>query len=65
MNIKLNIEKEKIILNKSEVVNLDKKRFAKMGSDIVIIIPRTIIKYHIINPDKLYNVYLEEVKDDK
>ena len=65
MNIKLNIEKEQIILNKSEVVTIDKKRFAKMGPDTVIIIPRTMIKYHIINKDKLYNIYLEEVKDDK
>ena len=65
MNIKLNIEKKQIILNKSEVVTLDKKRFAKMGPDTVIIIPRTMTKYNIINKDKLYNIYLEEVKDDK
>ena len=65
MNIKLNIEKEQIILNKSEVVTIDKKRFAKMGPDTVIIIPRTMTKYNIINKDKLYNIYLEEVKDDK
>lgn len=34
-----------------------------MGSDIIVYIPKALIKNKIQNPEKVYNVHFEEVTD--
>jgi hypothetical protein len=57
-------DKEDVLrLKKKDIITLDNKKLASMGPDTVIIIPRKMVKYNVIDPDKRYNVYLEEVKE--
>jgi hypothetical protein len=58
-----NDKEDELRLKKEDIITLDNKKLASMGPDTVIIIPRKMVKYNIINPDKRYNVYLEEIKE--
>lgn len=49
--------------NEDKKIVLEKKKLASMGPDVVVIIPRKLIKYNIIDPDKLYNITFEEVEE--
>jgi len=53
------MEKEKGIFT------LENKKLASMGPDYVVIIPRKLIQYKVIDPDKTYNIHFEEVSDDQ
>jgi len=48
-----------------KIFTLEKHKFASMGPDYVVIIPRKLIKYKILDPEKIYNIHFEEVlKED-
>lgn len=49
--------------NEDKKIVLEKKKLASMGPDVVVIIPRKLIKYKIIDPDKLYDITFEEVEE--
>lgn len=38
-------------------------KFASMGDDFLVVIPRKIIKYKVLDPNKRYNIHFEEVKE--
>lgn len=38
------------------------KKPAKQGEDYVVIIPRLYIRNDLINPQKTYNIYFEEIE---
>ena len=40
---------------------LENHKFAKMGDDYVVVIPRGVIKHKILNPNKKYNIRFEEI----
>jgi len=43
-------------------VFLGNKKPAKMGPDYIIIIPRIYIQNGLVDPEKTYDIYLEEIK---
>ena len=53
------MEKEK------KIFTLENKKLASMGPDYVIIIPRKLIQYKVIDPDKIYNIHFEEVSEEQ
>jgi len=53
------MEKEK------KVFTLEQHKIAKMGPEFIVVIPRKIIQYKIIDPGKLYNIHFEEVVEEK
>ncbi|NVM37344.1 MAG: hypothetical protein HWN81_17240 [Candidatus Lokiarchaeota archaeon] len=53
------MEKEK------KTFTLENKKLASMGPDYVIIIPRKLIQYKVIDPDKIYNIHFEEVSEQQ
>lgn len=53
------MEKEK------KIFTLENKKLASMGPDYVIIIPRKLIQYKVIDPDKSYNIHFEEVSEEQ
>ncbi len=46
---------------KKKIFTLEGHKLASMGPDYVVIIPRKLIKYKIIDPEKQYNIHFEEV----
>lgn len=46
-----------------KVFTLEKHKFASMGPDYVVIIPRKLIKYKVLDPEKLYNIHFEELSE--
>ncbi len=44
-----------------KIFTLENKKLASMGPDYVIIIPRKLIQYKVIDPEKTYNIHFEEV----
>jgi len=56
------MEKEEISLNK-KIIKFSKKP-AKHGNYYIFHIPNSFIKEGLINPDKIYTVYLEEHEED-
>lgn len=53
----LNMEEEK------KIFTLEDKKLASMGPDYVVIIPRKLIQYKVIDPEKKYNIHFEEVSE--
>jgi len=54
------------IMDKEKMVfTLEKHKIAKMGPESIVVIPRKIIQYRIIDPKKLYNIHFEEVVEEK
>ncbi|MHA1107206.1 MAG: hypothetical protein ACTSPN_16045 [Promethearchaeota archaeon] len=53
------MDKEKMVFT------LEKHKIAKMGPESIVVIPRKIIQYRIIDPKKLYNIHFEEVVEEK
>ena len=53
-----NMNKEK------KVFTLENKKLASMGPDYVVIIPRKLIQYKVIDPEKMYNIHFEEVSEE-
>ncbi len=51
--------------NEKKFFTLENKKLASMGPDFVVIIPRKLIQYKVIDPDKTYNIHFEEVPDDQ
>ncbi|MFX1328145.1 MAG: hypothetical protein ACFE91_08380 [Promethearchaeota archaeon] len=51
--------------NEKKIFTLENKKLASMGPDFVVIIPRKLIQYKVIDPDKTYNIHFEEVPDDQ
>ena len=49
----------------SKVFTLEDHKIASMGPDYVVIIPRKIIKYKVIDPEKRYNIHFEEILEKK
>lgn len=47
-------------IENKEVIRILDKKLAKSGPDYMIILPRNYIKNGIIDPDKIYDVYLVE-----
>jgi len=58
-------EQEKIVLSKKSTTPLEKIKMSSMGPDTILIIPRSLVKYNIIDPDYIYNVYFEKTKEKK
>ena len=48
-----------------KIFTLENKKLASMGPDHVIIIPRKLIQYKVINPEKTYNIHFEEVSEEQ
>lgn len=48
-----------------KIFTLENKKLASMGPDYVVIIPRKLIQYKVIDPDKTYNIHFEEVPEVK
>lgn len=46
---------------KKKIFTLEDHKLASMGPDYVVIIPRKLIKYKIIDPEKHYNIHFEEI----
>jgi hypothetical protein len=46
---------------KKNIFTLEGYKLASMGPDYVVIIPRKLIKYKIIDPEKQYNIHFEDV----
>ena len=55
----LNMNKEK------KIFTLENKKLASMGPDYVVIIPRKLIQYKVIDPEKIYNIHFEEVSEEQ
>jgi len=53
------MEKEK------KIFTLELHKIAKMGPESIVVIPRKIIQYKIIDPGKLYNIHFEEVVEER
>jgi len=53
------MEKEK------KIFTLERHKIAKMGPESIVVIPRKIIQYKIIDPGKLYNIHFEEVVEER
>lgn len=53
--------KDDIRLKKS-VITFERKP-SKQGDDYFFKIPRNYIRNNLINPEKIYNIYLEEKED--
>jgi len=51
--------------DKEERFVLPKYKLAKMGVDYIVWIPRKLIKYKIIDPEKKYNIIFQEIKEIK
>ena len=49
----------------NKVFTLEDHKIASMGPDYVVIIPRKIIKYKVIDPEKRYNIHFEEILEKK
>ena len=47
------------------MVTLKEKKLASMGPDVILIIPRQYIKDNILDPNKLYDITIEEAKKKK
>lgn len=47
-----------------KLLKLKEKKLAKMGQDYIISIPRIYIRNGIIDPKKIYNVYLEAIDEE-
>ena len=47
-----------------KVFTLEKHKFASMGPDYVIIIPRKLIKYKVLDPEKKYHIHFEESSEE-
>lgn len=43
---------------------LENHKLASMGPDFVVIIPRKIIKYKVLDPEKTYHIHFEEVLEE-
>lgn len=48
-----------------KIFTIENKKLASMGPDYVVIIPRKLIQYKIIDPEKLYNIHFEEVSEEQ
>ncbi len=44
-----------------KVFTLEYHKLAKMGPDVVVIVPRKVIKYKVLDPEKVYHIHFEEV----
>lgn len=51
--------------NEKKIFTLENKKLASMGPDYVVIIPRKLIQYKVIDPEKLYNIHFEEASEDQ
>ncbi|MFW9999727.1 MAG: hypothetical protein ACFE9Q_10815 [Candidatus Hodarchaeota archaeon] len=51
--------------NEKKTFTLENKKLASMGPDYVIIIPRKLIQYKVIDPNKMYNIHFEEIQEDQ
>ena len=47
-----------------KIFTLENKKLASMGPDYVLIIPRKLIQYKVIDPEKIYNIHFEEVSEE-
>jgi len=41
------------------IFTLENYKFAKMGPDYIVIIPRSLIKHKFLNPEDSYNIHFE------
>ena len=53
------------MVDEKKIFTLENKKLASMGPDHVIIIPRKLIQYKVIDPEKTYNIHFEEVLEEK
>ena len=48
-----------------KIFTLENKKLASMGPDYVVIIPRKLIQYKVIDPEKNYDIHFEEVSEEQ
>lgn len=53
------------MVNEKKIFTLENKKLASMGPDYVVIIPRKLIQYKVIDPNKTYNIHFEEVSEEQ
>jgi len=46
------------------IFTLENVKLASMGPDSIVYIPRKLIKYKILDPEKRYNVHFEELSEE-
>jgi hypothetical protein len=51
--------------NEKKIFTLENKKLASMGPDYVVIIPRKLIQYKVIDPEKIYNIHFEEASEEQ
>ncbi|MFW9828241.1 MAG: hypothetical protein ACFFEY_11640 [Candidatus Thorarchaeota archaeon] len=51
--------------DKRKIFTLEDHKLASMGPDYVVIIPRKLIKYKIIDPEKHYHIHFEEIRENE
>ncbi len=51
--------------NEKKIFTLENKKLASMGPDYVVIIPRKLIQYKVIDPEKIYNIHFEEIEEEQ
>lgn len=51
--------------NEKKIFTLENKKLASMGPDYVVIIPRKLIQYKVIDPEKIYNIHFEEIEKEQ
>jgi len=55
---------DNIMVKEKRVFTLENHKIAKMGPESIVVIPRKIIQYKIIDPEKRYNIHFEEVEEE-
>lgn len=50
---------------KKKLIALKNKKLTSQGSDYVVWVPRVFVKNGIIDPEKRYNIYFEEIEEEK
>ena len=48
---------------KKKMTTLEYHKLASMGPDYVVIIPRKLIRYGVLDPNKIYNIHFEEINE--
>lgn len=47
-----------------KVFTLENVKLASMGPDMIVYIPRALIKHKVLDPEKRYNVHFEEISGE-
>jgi len=48
-----------------KIFTLENVKLASMGPDTIVYIPRALIKHKVLDPEKRYNVYFEEIIEEE